>query len=217
MNSSLLECHCRHSGIEHREGITDICMSFTTVENHAYCFLCIKSRLNVLYDCWCSTQVTPVRWQNATSVSFSIANGVKQVGILSPFFISPLYSWFYGQYVLGLLLNSFQSAFTAYHSTESALLSVHDHIIKAHQTITALCLLDHSAAFDTIDHSILIHRLSSWFGLNGTVLSWLNSHISSRDFCQYQEKYIRSTTTSSRCSTRLCSRSSSFHSLHHSI
>jgi len=35
--------------------------------------------------CWYSTQVTSVRWQNAESVSFSIANGVRQGGILSPF------------------------------------------------------------------------------------------------------------------------------------
>jgi len=43
-----------------------------------------------------------------------------------------------------LILNSFQSAYTAHHSTESMLLSVHDHIIKAmaQQKITALCLLD---------------------------------------------------------------------------
>jgi hypothetical protein len=82
------------------------------------------------------------------------------------------------------LLNSFQSAYTKHHSTESTLLSVHDHIIKAmsQQKITALCLLDLSAAFDTIDHSILVHRLSSWFGLNGTVLSWLQSYLSSRNF-----------------------------------
>src|SRR5258706_385535 len=72
------------------------------------------------------------------------------------------------------LLNSFQSAYTKFHSTESTLLAVHDHIINAmsQQKVTALCLLDLSAAFDTIDHSILIHRLSSWFGLNGTVLTW---------------------------------------------
>ena len=70
------------------------------------------------------------------------------------------------------LLNSFQSAYTKYHSTESTLLSVYDHIIKAmsQQKITALCLLDLSAAFDTIYHSILTHRLSSWFGLKGIVL-----------------------------------------------
>src|SRR5664279_5279013 len=71
------------------------------------------------------------------------------------------------------LLNSFQSAYTKFHSTESTLLAVHDHIINAmsHQKVTALCLLDLSAAFDTIDHSILLERLSSWFGLNGTVLT----------------------------------------------
>ena len=61
------------------------------------------------------------------------------------------------------LLNSFQSAHTKYHSTESTLLSVHDHFIKAmsQQKISALCLLDLSAAFDTKDHSIFTHRLSS--------------------------------------------------------
>jgi len=82
------------------------------------------------------------------------------------------------------LLNSFQSAYTKFHSTESALLGVNDHIINAisQQKVTALCLLDLSAAFDTIDHSILIERLTSWFGLNGTVLSWIKSYLTSRSF-----------------------------------
>jgi len=82
------------------------------------------------------------------------------------------------------LLNSYQSAYTKHHSTESTLLAVHDHIIKSmsEQKVTALCLLDLSAAFDTIDHSILLHRLSSWFGFDGTVISWLTSYLSSRSF-----------------------------------
>jgi len=58
------------------------------------------------------------------------------------------------------LLNSFQSAYNKHHSTETTLLSVHGHIMKAvsHQKVT---LLDLSAAFDTIDPSILLERLSS--------------------------------------------------------
>jgi len=118
------------------------------------------------------------------------------------------------------LLNSFQSAYTKYHSTESTLLSMHDHIIKAmsQQKITALCLIDLSAAFDTIDHSILTRRLSSWFGLKGTVLSWLQSYLSSRSFIVNINATLSATfLPSSRCFSRFRSRSSSFHSLHHSI
>jgi hypothetical protein len=82
------------------------------------------------------------------------------------------------------LINSFQSAYIKHHSTETTLLSVHDHIIKAisHQQITCLTLLDLSAAFDTIDHSILLERLSSWFGISSTALSWVKSYLVNRSF-----------------------------------
>lgn len=82
------------------------------------------------------------------------------------------------------LLNSYQSAYTKFHSTETTLLAVHDHIIRAmsQQQVTALCLLDLSAAFDTIDHSILIERLKSWFGIDNTALAWIKSYLSSRSF-----------------------------------
>jgi len=50
------------------------------------------------------------------------------------------------------------------------------------QKVSCLCLLDLSVAFDTIDHAILITRLSSWFGIHGSVLSWFKSYLSSRCF-----------------------------------
>ena len=71
-----------------------------------------------------------------------------------------------------------------HNSTETALLYIHDHLINAigSQKVSCLCLLDLSAAFDTIDHNILISHLSSWFGIHGSVLSWFKSHLSSRSF-----------------------------------
>ena len=67
------------------------------------------------------------------------------------------------------LLNSRQSAYCKLHSTETALLYIHDHLISSigsrSQKVSCLCLLNLSAAFDTTDHDILITRFLSWFGI----------------------------------------------------
>jgi Reverse transcriptase (RNA-dependent DNA polymerase) len=80
------------------------------------------------------------------------------------------------------LLSSSQSAYTKYHFTGTTLLAVHDHAIRAisKQQITCLCILDLSAVIDSIDHSILIECISSWFGISGTALNWIKSYLSSR-------------------------------------
>ena len=41
-------------------------------------------------------------------------------------------------------------------------------------------ILDMSAAFDTVDHEILLLRLESSFGISGTALAWLRSFLSGR-------------------------------------
>ena len=78
--------------------------------------------------------------------------------------------------------NPFQSAYKAYHSTETALLSVQNDIYEqmGKGKVTALTLLDLSAAFDTIDHKILLDRLEDWFGITGDALKWLVDYLFNR-------------------------------------
>jgi len=92
------------------------------------------------------------------------------------------------------LLNPHQSAYCKHHSTETALLYIRDHLINAigSQKLSCLCLLDLSTAFDTIDHGILIIRLSSWFGIHGCVLNWFKSYLSSRTYRVKCDNYFSS-------------------------
>ena len=77
------------------------------------------------------------------------------------------------------LLPEHQFAYCQHHSTETAVLRVSSDLLSA-AGMSLLVLLDLSAAFDTVNHGILLERLETSFGFMGCALPWFRSFLADR-------------------------------------
>ena len=80
------------------------------------------------------------------------------------------------------LLSPSQSAYRKHHSTETSLLKVTNDILLSLDEGKSVLLvtLDVSAAFDTVNHSMLLRRYEREFGITGTTLNWMTSYLDNR-------------------------------------
>ena len=80
------------------------------------------------------------------------------------------------------LQENLQSAYRQYHSTETALVRVHHDILLSmgQQKACLLVLLDLTAAFDTVDHALLLDVLGN-LGVSGAPLQWFTSYLKDRE------------------------------------
>uniref|UniRef100_A0A3B3HJ88 Reverse transcriptase domain-containing protein n=1 Tax=Oryzias latipes TaxID=8090 RepID=A0A3B3HJ88_ORYLA len=76
----------------------------------------------------------------------------------------------------------FQSGFRPHQSTKTALVRVSNDLFLASEKglLSILVLLNLSAAFDTIDQGILLHRLEHDIMMRGSALQWFKSYLSDR-------------------------------------
>ncbi len=80
------------------------------------------------------------------------------------------------------ICEDFKSGFRPSHSTETALIRVKNDLLLScdRGCIFLLVLLDLIAAFNTIDHNILLNRLENILGISGSALAWFKSYLSDR-------------------------------------
>ena len=83
------------------------------------------------------------------------------------------------------LMPGYQSAYRKNFSCETAIIKITNDILWSMESkkITSLTYIDLSAAFDTVDHGILLNVLQNKFGISGKALSWFKSYLQPR-FCR---------------------------------
>ena len=82
------------------------------------------------------------------------------------------------------LFSSYQSGYRQFHSCETAVTKIHNDILMLvdKKENVVLLLLDLSAAFDTINHKLLLSKLRNNYGIDEVALDWLKSYLSNRSF-----------------------------------
>jgi len=67
-----------------------------------------------------------------------------------------------------------QSAYWKYDSTDTTVANVYSDLLLAADQgrVSALCLLDLTATFDTVDHELLLLHLECQFGVRDVALQW---------------------------------------------
>ena len=95
------------------------------------------------------------------------------------------------------LMPSYQSAYGQYHSCKTSLVKLTNDILWSmeEQNIKAVLALDLSAAFDMVDHDILLQVLKNQYGIGGKALNWYDSYLHPRS-CMVQVKGSTSTLQS---------------------
>ena len=126
--------------------------------------------------------ITPLIKKPGLPLVFSSYRPVSNLTFLSKVLERIVASQILDHFARNELLEPFQSAYKQCHSTETALLRVQNDLLMAldKNCICLLILLDLSAAFDTINLDLLLHRLEKQCGISGVVKSWFTSYLHGR-------------------------------------
>ena len=145
----------------------------------------------VFADRWKCTLVSPLLKKPGLELLPKKYRPVSNLQYISKLTEKAVFQQMYSHMTINSLYPELQSSYRQHQSTETALLKVINDILlnMNSQQVTLMVLLDLSAAFDTVNHDILLERLDKVIGMRGVTLEWFRSYLSDkyksvlRDLC----------------------------------
>ena len=130
--------------------------------------------LSEVPDSWKHSLVFPIHKSGDPSDSSNF-RPISIVPVIAKIVERAVHQQLYSYLSMNHLLSPIQHCFRPRHSTETALITISDHILSANDRgeISLLCLLDLSKCFDVIDHSKLLTKLQ----LYGIDVSWFSAYL----------------------------------------
>ena len=168
----------------------------------------LSLRTGYFADAWKTAVVHPLLKKPGLDLLFKNSRPISNLQFVSKLTERVVANQIQCHMIKNNLFPQLQSAYRSHHSTETALLKVKNDLLmnmnKGH--VSLLVLLDLSAAFDTVDHKILLKTLQIKLGVCGSALSWFKSYLERRS----QRICIKETLSQSfavGCTSRFLSRS----------
>ena len=131
------------------------------------------------WKCWL---INPILKKPGLDLRYKNYRSFSNLQYVSKLTEKVIFNQVYDHMVSNAIFPALQSFYRQFHNTETALIKVMNDILlnMNSQHVTMLILLDLSAAFDTVDHRILLERLSDEVGIRETALNWFRSYLSDR-------------------------------------
>ena len=131
---------------------------------------------------WTEALVRPILKKNGLDTVFKNYRSVSNLSFISKVTERAVFLQIDNHMKKHDLYPSLQSAYRKNHGTQTALLKVTNDILMEmnSQHAVLLVLLDLSTAFDSVDHSVLLRRLQTSFGISVAPLDWFKSYLSAR-------------------------------------